>query len=70
MIQVLANTVVVIILQYITAANHIVCFQLTQCYMSIISIKLEEKQKFLQLNSKKPNLESWSPEKTQRNMYK
>ena len=55
----LANTVVVIILQYKTAANqHIVYFQLTQCYMSIISIKLEEKKEFLQLNSKKPNLET------------
>lgn len=32
--------------------------KLTQCYMSIIPIKLEEKKEFLQLNSKKPNLET------------
>ena len=38
MIKVLANAVVVIILQYINLSNqHVIYFKLIRCYMSIIS---------------------------------
>lgn len=47
-IEVLANTMMIIILQYISVANenqHVEHLRLTQCYMSIyISIKLEIKE--------------------------
>ena len=44
--EVLANSMVVIILQYLSAANqHVVHLNLTQCCMSVyVSIKLEIKE--------------------------
>lgn len=40
MVELLANTMVAIILQYINVSNkHTVCLKFTQCYMSITSQK-------------------------------
>ena len=51
--EVLANLIIVVMIsQYVCVQNyHIVHLKFTQCCMSIISVKLEKKEKIVSLNN-------------------